>query len=171
MINKPIDRLRLYDVKIGQRFRFTKGGLVYIKDTEQGLHNQSSYCHTEKKIKTRGYGYEKERHTLREQKSFIYEILPDMIKQERREDSEFKQFRRKQIAELRPVTEWDIKAYQVDKEIHSMMDTEFKVSISDADRQNGSPKIGDMIARNPKNHDDQWLVAKQYFEDNFEPVE
>jgi uncharacterized protein YozE (UPF0346 family) len=28
-----------------------------------------------------------------------------------------------------------------------------------------------MIARNPKNHDDQWLVAKQYFEDNFEPCD
>jgi hypothetical protein len=25
-----------------------------------------------------------------------------------------------------------------------------------------------MIARNPKNHDDQWLVAAQYFSDNFE---
>jgi hypothetical protein len=76
-----LNKLRLSDVKIGQRFRFTKDGLIYIKDTEQGLHNQSSYCHTEKKIKTRGYGYEKERHTLREQKSFIYEILPDIIKQ------------------------------------------------------------------------------------------
>jgi hypothetical protein len=76
-----IKQLRLSDVKIGQRFRFTKNGLVYIKDTEQGLNLQSSYCHTEKKIKTRGYGYEKERHTLREQKSFIYEILPDIIKQ------------------------------------------------------------------------------------------
>ena len=73
--------MRLSDVKIGQRFRFTKDGLIYIKDTEQGLNLQSSYCHTEKKIKTRGYGYEKERHTLREQKSFIYEILPDIIKQ------------------------------------------------------------------------------------------
>jgi hypothetical protein len=27
-----------------------------------------------------------------------------------------------------------------------------------------------MIARNPKNHDDQWLVAAKYFADNFEPV-
>ena len=83
---------------------------------------------------------------------------------------DFKLYRRTQIAEMRPVTEWDIKAYQVDKEIHSIRDTEFKVSISDVDRQNGSPKIGDMIARNPKNHNDQWLVAKQYFEDNFEPM-
>ena len=28
----------------------------------------------------------------------------------------------------------------------------------------------DMIARNPKNHDDQWLVAAAYFADNFEPL-
>lgn len=27
-----------------------------------------------------------------------------------------------------------------------------------------------MIARNPKNHEDQWLVAKKYFEDNFEEI-
>lgn len=76
-----LNKIRLSDVKIGQRFRFTKDGLIYIKDTEQGMNSQSSYCHTEKKIKTRGYGYEKERNTLREQKSFIYEILPDIIKQ------------------------------------------------------------------------------------------
>lgn len=69
---------RLSDVKIGQRFRFTKLGLIYIKDTEQGWNLQSSYCHTEKKLKTRGYGYEKERNTLRPQSSEIYEILPDI---------------------------------------------------------------------------------------------
>lgn len=43
-----------------------------------------------------------------------------------------------------------------------------RVSISAADRDNGSPKIGDMIARNPIDHDDQWLVAQKYFEDNLE---
>ena len=42
------------------------------------------------------------------------------------------------------------------------------VSISKADRDAGSPKAGDMIARNPANHDDQWLVAAKYFADNFE---
>ena len=42
-------------------------------------------------------------------------------------------------------------------------------SISDADVKNGSPWVGDMIARNPINHNDQWLVAKKYFEDNLEP--
>ena len=70
--------------------------------------------------------------------------------------SEFKQFRRKQIAELRP--------FQLGEKLSNI------VSVSKADKEAGSPKVGDMIARNPKNHDDQWLVAKQYFEDNFEPV-
>lgn len=45
------------------------------------------------------------------------------------------------------------------------------VSISEADLLNGSPKTGDMIARNPKNHYDQWLVAEKYFLENLEPVE
>jgi hypothetical protein len=27
-----------------------------------------------------------------------------------------------------------------------------------------------MIARNPKNHADQWLVEAKYFADNFEPL-
>ena len=44
------------------------------------------------------------------------------------------------------------------------------VSISAPDKEAGSPKEGDMIARNPKNHDDQWLVAAKYFADNFEPI-
>lgn len=29
---------------------------------------------------------------------------------------------------------------------------------------------GGMIARNPKNIDDQWYVARQYFDDNFELI-
>ena len=44
------------------------------------------------------------------------------------------------------------------------------VSISDYDRENGSPKLGDMIARNPNDHNDQWLVAEKYFLDNLEPA-
>jgi hypothetical protein len=42
------------------------------------------------------------------------------------------------------------------------------ISIAEVDIKNGSPKEGDMIARNPKNHVDQWLVAKEYFAANFE---
>ena len=55
-----------------------------------------------------------------------------------------------------------------DYEEGEMLNSE--VSISDADVKNGSPKIGDKIARNPKNHEDQWLVAKDYFEDNLEEI-
>ena len=86
------------------------------------------------------------------------------------ESLKFKQYKRKEIAELRPVTDVDIKSFEIDKHPHSLRDTQFKVSISDADLKNGSPKIGDMIARNPKNHNDQWLVAEQYFKDNFEEL-
>jgi hypothetical protein len=79
----------------------------------------------------------------------------------------FKQYKRTQIAEMRPVTDRDIVNFNTDLHPHSLRDTEFKVSISQVDLNNGSPKIGDMIARNPKNHNDQWLVAEQYFKDNF----
>lgn len=68
----------------------------------------------------------------------------------------FKQYHRIQIAELRPYVQGE------------NMD---KVSISAPDKEAGSPKQGDMIARNPKNHEDQWLVAAQYFADNFEPIQ
>ena len=84
--------------------------------------------------------------------------------------SNFKTYKRIQIAEMREVTEFDLKGFENDKTIHSLQDTEFKVSISDSDLKNGSPKIGDMIARNPKNYNDQWLVAQQYFNDNFEKI-
>jgi len=44
------------------------------------------------------------------------------------------------------------------------------VSVSATDAAAGSPKEGDMIARNPENHEDRWLVAADYFEANFEPL-
>jgi hypothetical protein len=87
---------------------------------------------------------------------------------------EFKQYIRKQIAELRPVTQGDIDMCIKYGDIIHQLNTQEPnkvVSISQTDLENGSPQIGDMIARNPKNHDDQWLVAKQYFEDNFEPAD
>lgn len=40
------------------------------------------------------------------------------------------------------------------------------ISVSVEDEKKGSPKAGDMIARNPKNHDDKWLVAADYFANN-----
>jgi hypothetical protein len=69
----------------------------------------------------------------------------------------FETYRRKQLDELRPYKPGEV-----------LSD---RVSVSAADREAGSPKRGDMIARNPKNPDDQWLVAAAYFADNFEPAE
>lgn len=69
--------------------------------------------------------------------------------------SEFKTYQRRKIAEMRPY---------VDGEDMT------GISISTADYKNGSPRAGDMIARNPKNKDDQWLVSEEYFVDNFEKV-
>ena len=45
------------------------------------------------------------------------------------------------------------------------------VSVSEADVAAGSPKEGDMIAYNADNPDDRWLVAKAFFEANYEPAE
>lgn len=84
--------------------------------------------------------------------------------------SYFEKFRRKQIAELRTVTQEDVNEFQERNLLsaHETKDNIIEISISDVDLLNGSPKIGDMIARNPKNHLDQWLVAEKYFNDNFE---
>ena len=71
--------------------------------------------------------------------------------------AEFKQYRRKQIAEFREYKPGEI-----------LSD---RISISEVDREAGSPKQGDMIARNPNNYNDQWLVAGKYFADNFEPID
>ena len=67
--------------------------------------------------------------------------------------SDFKQYQRTAIAEMRTYVDGE--------------KLPENVSISQVDLDNGSPKIGDMIARNPKNHNDQWLVADDYFAENF----
>ncbi len=69
--------------------------------------------------------------------------------------SEYKQFRRKQVSEVRP---WE-PGYDMSG-----------VSIATTDAYAGSPRPGDMIARNPLNHAERWLIGARYFEDNFEPV-
>ena len=72
--------------------------------------------------------------------------------------TEYKQYRRKQVAEI------ELRAYQHGDDLNG-------VSISELDRNAGSPKSGDMIARNPRNHADKWLVAAKYFTDNYEAVQ
>jgi len=44
------------------------------------------------------------------------------------------------------------------------------IRVSDADKLNGSPKDGDMIAFNPKDDTDRWLVAAKFVDDNYEFV-
>lgn len=44
------------------------------------------------------------------------------------------------------------------------------ISISAVDWGLGSPSKGDMIARDPDNHDDKWLVSWQFWMDNYEEV-
>ena len=70
---------------------------------------------------------------------------------------------------MRPVEQSEVEYFKAQKALYN--DTgEFQISISDADIKHGSPKIGDMIARNPDNHDDVWLIAKEYFQKHFAPV-
>lgn len=69
--------------------------------------------------------------------------------------TEFTKYRRTQLSEMRP--------YEPGESIGN-------VSISPEDARAGSPKAGDMIARNPANHKDMWLIAAKYFADNFEPA-
>jgi NAD+--asparagine ADP-ribosyltransferase len=78
-----------------------------------------------------------------------------MFAQNDKSQATFALYRRKQIAELCP---W-----------HPGFDMT-DVSVSVEDTKDGSPKRGDMIARNPKNHSDRWLVAAAYFADNFEAL-
>lgn len=81
----------------------------------------------------------------------------------------FTKHKRKSISEMRPVTEQDIESF-LDSNGILYNEQGKEVSISQADRDNNSPNIGDWIARNPKNHGDSWLVAEAYYKDNLEPI-
>lgn len=69
--------------------------------------------------------------------------------------SEFKQYRKSQLAEMRP--------YVPGENTDGV-----SMSVEDADA--GSPKEGDMIARNPENHKDEWLVSAAFFAKNYVPL-
>jgi hypothetical protein len=70
--------------------------------------------------------------------------------------SEFKNYRKKALQPLRP--------YVPGEDVTG-------VSISDADRATGSPREGDMIAQNPANPNDRWLVAQEVFAVTYELAE
>jgi|SaaInl8_150m_RNA_FD_contig_21_1042084_length_827_multi_28_in_0_out_0_1 hypothetical protein len=66
----------------------------------------------------------------------------------------FKRYQRTGYAEARP--------YEPGEDLSN-------VSVSDVD--NPKTDTGGMVARNPENHNDQWYIAGDYFEQNFsEPV-
>jgi len=66
--------------------------------------------------------------------------------------SEFKKYRRTGLSEMRPYVKGEDLS---------------KISVAEVD--NTEEDMG-MVARNPKNHNDQWYVARKYFEDNLEEV-
>ena len=63
--------------------------------------------------------------------------------------SEFKKYRKSALQEMRPWKKGDDLT---------------NVSVSKEDIL----EVGGMIARNPDNHNDQWYVAKDFFEKNYE---
>lgn len=67
----------------------------------------------------------------------------------------YNQYRKKQTSEMREYIDGE------------PMDG---ISISPEDVKGGSPRKGDMIARNPSNHNDKWLVSEKYFNDNYIPA-
>ena len=64
---------------------------------------------------------------------------------------EFKQYKRKGLSEMRPYVKGEL--------AHSV------ISVSKED--DPDTDMG-MVARNPKNHKDQWYVSRKYFEENLE---
>jgi hypothetical protein len=68
---------------------------------------------------------------------------------------EWQQYRRTTILDMRP--------YEPGEDVS-------KIEISPIDAANGSPKEGDMIARDPNDEEKGWLVSEHYFEHNFARV-
>lgn len=64
--------------------------------------------------------------------------------------TDWKKYRRTGLSEMRP--------YILGEDLHGI-----SVSVED----DPETDLG-MVARNPKNHNDQWYVARAYFEDNLE---
>jgi hypothetical protein len=69
-------------------------------------------------------------------------------------EEDWKKYRRTNVAEMRHYVEGE------DLEMQGI-----SVSATDNPKEDKG-----MIARNPKNHKDQWYVARKYFEDNFEEI-
>ena len=66
--------------------------------------------------------------------------------------SEFKSYERKGSVDARPYVEGEDMT---------------GVSLSDADRDTGHPKVGGMIARGATDHNDRWYINEGYFKANY----
>jgi hypothetical protein len=73
---------------------------------------------------------------------------------------EFKKYRRKSVSEMRQVVFGEdligVLIFEPDKKLM---------------QENPNVFAQGYVARNPKNHEDLWYVAKEYFDDNLEPIE
>jgi Co/Zn/Cd efflux system component len=78
-------------------------------------------------------------------------ITIDTYHKNNRNNNDFKLYRKKALQPMRPyILGEDLTGISVNKE--------------------DTPELGGMIARNPLNHEDQWYVAKKFFNDNYEQV-
>ena len=69
---------------------------------------------------------------------------------------EFKKYNKTRKSEMRPYIKGEILPKCISR-INSKTDIEML-------------REGDMIARNPDNHNNQWLITKEYFTENFEEI-
>ena len=68
---------------------------------------------------------------------------------------EWKQYQRTTVQDMRP--------YEEGEDVS-------KIEVNPIDAANGSPKEGDMIARDPNDETRGWLVSRDYFAHNFTVV-
>lgn len=87
-----------------------------------------------------------------------------LVQKERISKMNFKHYQRKGLSEMIAVTDYIEQGGSMEK-----------VSISEPDQALSTEASNEFeqgyIARNPKNHEDLWYVAKKYFDDNLEPAE
>jgi len=76
----------------------------------------------------------------------------------------YKKYIRTEILEMRPVTQ-----IMVDAGEEALLADNICMTVDDID--NGSPKIGDMIARNNGITDYEWLISAEFFKENFKEID
>ena len=87
--------------------------------------------------------------------------------------NEFKRYKRTNVTELRPVTDAE-RDYNHEEGEYSKeyLDLVNSVRLRSENLEDGEIKISveDMVARNPENHKDMWLVSEKDFNDNFKLI-